>query len=567
LDSFAIPAQRKGLEIAAQIAPDVPDWVRGDPARLRQVILNLIGNAVKFTATGYIEIEATAITGTDGGGVLKLTVTDTGIGISEAARAQLFQKFVQADNSVTRRYGGTGLGLAISKQLVVLMGGEIGFDSKPGQGAIFWFTVRFDKPKSAPSVEFVPQPALLSGRRVIVVDDTALNRRAIAGQLESCGVLVETSADADAMLAALKAGETAGTPYHAAILDQNMPNVCGVELARRIRAIPDFRDLKLILATSVGLPNPSDDARHVGFDAFLAKPLKRATLVETLCRTLSLDTAATAPDPGAWALSTETRGTAGLRILVAEDNQINQQLILAMLNKWGYAATIVADGFAAVAAALSGDYELILMDVQMPGMSGIEAALHIRRMPGIRGETPIVALTAHVLAAVRDDVRAAGIQAHVVKPIDPAALSAAIRRWARGPSQTTAGAGANGSAPAPDGVTAFPPLLDGEVLDRLEEHVGRDCVGQLATMFLSQTPEKLSALDRAIANGDLATAGRLAHDICSTSGNMGATMLMAVARQLEESCRGGLEDALPRLLASIEATYGKSEAPLRARYA
>ncbi len=570
LDNFAIPAQRKGLEIAARIAPDVPDWVRGDPARLRQVVLNLIGNALKFTSAGYIEVEATASTGADGAVVLRVAVADTGIGIAESARGQLFKKFMQADNSVTRRYGGTGLGLAISKQLVALMGGEIGVESKLGEGAVFWFTVRFDKPKSPPAAEFVPQPALLRGRRVIVVDDTALNRRAIAGQLESCGVEVATSPDAESMLAALGAAHARKNLYDVAILDQNMPDVGGVELARRIRAMPEFRELKLILATSVGLPNPSDDARRVGFDAFVAKPLKRTTLVETLCKALSLDTATAASPAGAWALGGETEDRPSLRILVAEDNEINQQLIVAMLRRWGYAATVAQDGFGAVAAALGGDYDLILMDVQMPGLSGIEAAQQIRQAPGPVGETPIIALTAHVLAGVREDVLAAGIQAHVMKPIDPAELYEAIGRWARNPPRPSTkpapiGGGAQ-NGPTDNAILQSAPVIDGELLDRLEAQVGRDCVAQLATMFLTQTPVKLSGLSKAIATGDLTTAGQLAHDICSTSGNLGATSLMDIARQLERTCRSGEGAALPRLIASIEAIYDKSEGPLRARY-
>jgi two-component system sensor histidine kinase/response regulator len=561
VDAFAVQAQRKGLEIAALIDPGLPSWVNGDPARVRQVILNLIGNALKFTATGYIEIEISAKPAANGGGILRVAVSDTGIGISEAAQAELFQKFVQADTSITRRYGGTGLGLAISKELVVLMGGEIGVDSTVGEGTRFWFTVGYDSPRSTPSTAPISEPSLLKGRRVIVVDDTILNRRAIAGQLEASGIDATTLADPAELLPALRKAAAEGAPYDVAILDQNMPETSGIMLARSVRAAPEFRGLKLILATSVGLPNPSDDARRVGFDDFLAKPLKRAALIDSLCRVLSLETVPvlrTAPD-GVWTSSDRRSGGSSLEILVAEDNAINQQLITALLKKWGHKITMVDTGFGAVTAATANDFDIILMDIQMPGMSGIEAATRIRKLAGPRGAVPIIALTAHVLAGAREEVLAAGIQDHVSKPIDPVELALAINRLTSKSAIPTTGATANDAVDISG--------LDETALANLETQVGRKMVAELAGMLLEQTPPKIAGIHDALKSGDTQSARQLAHDIGSTAGNLGMGRVASLTRELERKFGEGALDALSSLAVQIDEAYASAAAPLRARYA
>jgi signal transduction histidine kinase/DNA-binding response OmpR family regulator len=559
VDAFAVQAQRKGLEIAALIDPGVPAWVNGDPARVRQVILNLIGNALKFTSSGYIEIDMSAKPGANGGGMLEVAVIDTGIGISESARAELFQKFVQADTSITRRYGGTGLGLAISRELVLLMGGEIGVDSKVGEGTRFWFTVRYDAPNTAPSVAPVFDPGLLKGRRVIVVDDTILNRRAIAGQLEAAGVQATTLAEPAELLPELRRAAANGEAFDVAILDQNMPHVSGIALARSIRAAPEFQDLKLILATSVGLPNPSDDARRVGFDDFLAKPLKRAALLDALCKVLGLETAPVAAVASAdWAASNRRESGSTLQILVAEDNAINQQLIAALLKKWGHKVTMVDTGFGAVTTATANDFDIILMDIQMPGMSGIDAATRIRKIPGRRGAVPIIALTAHVLAGARDEVLAAGIQEHISKPIDPAALALAIDRLT---SRTALGE----ETLHPDSTDKSG--LDETALSGLENQIGREMVAELAVMLLEQTPPKIADIHSALKSGDTAAARQLAHDIGSTAGNLGMSRVASLSRELERKFSEGAFDEMPALAAQIDEAYARAAAPLTTRYA
>jgi two-component system sensor histidine kinase/response regulator len=429
IDACAVPAQQKGLEVASVFDRTAPRWVRGDPTRLRQILLNLVGNAVKFTATGHVALEVKARAETDVGPLVEFSITDTGIGIPESVRAKLFQKFSQADNSITRRFGGTGLGLAIAKRLVALMGGEIGVESTVGTGTRFWFAVRFDAAMAPPTIAVIPHAAPLKGRRVIVIDDTLINRRAIVGQLESCEIEAMAIEDVDLFFDELLAAADRGMPFDVAILDQQMPGIDGVELARRIRAQPGLAQTKLILATSVGLPNPSDEARHVGFDAFLAKPLTRAALTAALRQVLD----ATGPVPtgkrAQWTPSPNRATSAGLRILVAEDNEINQLVVMTMLDKMGHQAVLAENGYEAVDAALADDFDLILMDLQMPGMGGVEAAAGIHRAGGHRGAVPIIALTAHAMPEVRAQITAAGMQDLVTKPIDPRELSAAIARW------------------------------------------------------------------------------------------------------------------------------------------
>jgi len=556
IDAFAIPVQQKGLEIAALIDPNVPAWVRGDPTRLRQVILNLVGNALKFTSVGYIEVVLSAQL-TAGGGLLRVAVSDTGIGIPEEVRGRLFQNFVQADTSITRRYGGTGLGLAISKQLVALMGGEIGVEGATGGGTCFWFTAAFAPAQSQPTALAFAQPELLKGRRVIVVDDTAINLRAIAGQLESCGVIATTLADPVDLIRELQTARVAGSPYEVAILDQTMPDMSGVSLARAVRALPEFNGMKLVLATSIGLPGPSDDARRAGFDDYLAKPLKRAALITALCKVLGLESTVAMPERGARTSGEGRSSKTALDILVAEDNVINQQVITALLKKWDHTVTIAADGLAAVKAAAGGTYDIILMDLQMPGMSGIEAAAEIRRLPGSRGTVPIIALTAHVLTGIREEALGAGIQDYVMKPIDPAKLESAINRLTRKSSPP--------AAAGPD-IDAGDTMLDQEMLTRLEDQIGRASMDELAHMLLEQTPAKLSDLHRAIEAGDRDLARQLAHDIGSTAGTMGMTAVTALAQELQMTSKDGELAAQASLAAAITATYNAAAEPLRTRY-
>jgi signal transduction histidine kinase/CheY-like chemotaxis protein len=446
LDACAVPAQQKQLEIAGIVDPELPRWVRGDPARLRQVLLNLVGNAVKFTPTGSVALDVVARTGSDGAPSIEFSVTDTGIGIPEAGRAKLFQKFSQADTSITRRFGGTGLGLAIAKRLVELMGSEIHVESAVGEGSRFWFSIGFEAAAAPPTATVLPHPGLFKGRRVIVMDDTAVSRRAIERQLQSCGIEAVVVADGDRFLGELDAAAERGTPFDVAIVDRQMPTATGSGLAEQIHAMPGLSTTKLILATSVGVQDVSDEVRWGGFDAFVAKPLHRATLVATLCQVLDIAEETSAVDGPGWMPEPISPAARPLHILVAEDNEINQVIVAEVLAGMGHQVSLVADGREAAAAALSRDFDLILMDLQMPGMGGVEATAAIRHHGGRRGRIPVIALTAHAMTEVREEILAAGMQDMVTKPIDPGDLATVIQRWSGGrdPAQASFSAAKTG---------------------------------------------------------------------------------------------------------------------------
>ena len=309
------------------------------------------------------------------------------------------------------------------------MGGEIGVDSNPGQGSRFWFAIRLDAVEAPPVATVIPHPTLLRGRKVIVIDDTEINRRAIAGQLASLGIEASVFEHPQEFLAAMYSAAVEGVPFDVAILDERMPTVMGGDLARQIRTRSALDATKLILATSNSMPNPSEATRRAGFNAFVVKPLTRSALTTALCKVLDISFGAVPTGRPRWAPSPDPTETRTVRILVAEDNDINQAIIEAMLTGMGCEATLVSNGHEAVFAALSGDYDLILMDLQMPGMSGVQATAAIRASSGRRGEVPIVALTAHAMAEVHGEILEAGMQDLVSKPIEPAALTLAVRRW------------------------------------------------------------------------------------------------------------------------------------------
>ena len=415
----AATAAERGLGLHASVEDGVPAALRGDPLRLRQVLMNLVGNAVKFTEEGEVAIAVSAGP-IDDGVLLTFRVRDTGSGIPAEVQRRLFQKFTQADSSVARRFGGTGLGLAICRELVTLMGGQIGVASEAGQGAEFWFTVPLELALGAPPVEAAKGEASLAGRRILVVDDTRINRQAMKGQLESAGAQVMLLDGPDAVIAALEAGVIDGDPFDAVVLDQDMPGESGIDLAARIRRTPGIRGTKLVLATSTEPPAAWCEPGGVGLDEMLVKPIRRPVLLAALGRVLASDPALGKAKP--------------LSILVVEDNQINQVVVQTLLDDMGHRVTVATSGASAIEASQNGHYDLILMDIQMPGMSGIEAARRIRLAHDANGSTPIIALTAHAFAAERDQFLEAGMQDHLAKPISVAGLTDVIERWAGKPA-------------------------------------------------------------------------------------------------------------------------------------
>jgi signal transduction histidine kinase/CheY-like chemotaxis protein len=416
---LAPSAHDKGFEIVCDVPPALAAGVKGDPSRLRQVLTNLVANAIKFTERGEVVIEARRRAESPHRRVIRIAVRDTGIGIPAARQAAIFESFTQVDGSTTRKYGGTGLGLTISRQLVALMGGEIGVESTPGAGSCFWFELAFEP--AAAAVAPLPAPIdRLRGLRVLVVDDNATNRTIVRETLRAWGCRPEEAASGAAALAALSAA--AVDPFALVILDMQMPDMDGAETAERIRAEARFADLPLVLLSSTAALR---DSNPTPFAAALAKPVRQAALLRTLREVLggrdegrSRPTASTMPAP-----------LDSPQVLLAEDNAVNRAVAVRMLQKLGCRAEAVETGREAVAAVARKDYDLILMDVQMPEMDGFEATAEIRRRANGGRRTPIIAMTAHAMEGDRERCLAAGMDDYVSKPMSIAALAEALARW------------------------------------------------------------------------------------------------------------------------------------------
>jgi len=419
-------ARRKRLEIGLLVDPEVPVAIAGDPGRVRQILLNLVGNAVKFTTEGEVVIHLGIDDAQDGGLLLRFQVRDTGIGIEEEARGRLFQAFTQADTSTTRRYGGTGLGLAISARLAGLMGGSIGVESRPEQGSTFWFTVHAERRDQKPD-PLSGSSAALEGVRVLVVEDHPLNRRILIQQLEAWGVRVDAVSSAAEAIAHLLRAVQARKPYAIAILDENLPGATGLELAGRLRELPGGAGLGLLLLTSSARRGGARAAEAAGFDGYLSKPVRRSILSQALRNVLAKDRAASAPLVTRHSLA-EASHRERLRALVADDNATNQLVATNMLANLGFRVDVVASGVEVVEAVRRVPYDLVLMDCRMPEMDGFEATAAIRALPGDAARVRVLAATAGVLHGDRERCLAAGMDDYVSKPFTREGLAAALER-------------------------------------------------------------------------------------------------------------------------------------------
>jgi len=420
LELLAAKAEERRLELCCELAPDLPASVLGDPLRLRQILLNLVGNAIKFTSQGEVVLRVCAPRAADGGyaGVLHFEIEDTGIGIEPATCVRLFRPFAQADGSTTRRYGGTGLGLAISRQLCELMGGSIGVRSTPGVGSVFWFNVLCERGESAPQA---PDAApLLAGKRVLVVDDHARQRRALAQSLAALGATCELAADgSEAVALALEACER-GRPHDLLLVDQDMPVLSGATVIESLRAAPGWgRAGFILLGARAARPSALEGV------VSLSKPVRRVALVDACARALGLNERVGARPLGA-------RGAFELRtarVLVAEDNSVNQRVVGRMLEKLGCVAHFATDGREALAALEAGGFDLVLMDCQMPQLDGYGASREIRKREAGLSRVPIVALTANAMQGDRERCLAAGMDDFLSKPLTLEALAAALAQW------------------------------------------------------------------------------------------------------------------------------------------
>ncbi len=460
VELLAGQAHAKGLELACHVLPEAPVAVRGDPSRLRQVLTNLVGNAIKFTDQGEVIVRVSCAEQDAAAALLHFDVVDTGIGMTPEQRDRLFKPFTQADSSTTRKYGGTGLGLAISRQLVELMGGRMDVESEPGKGSRFWFTMRMlRQPEGLAKRRRSPDELL--GLHVLIVDDNATNRKILQSQVSSWGMHPRLAEDAFSGLDQLRESFEQGHPFDVALIDMQMPAMDGIQLARTLKSDPAFATFPLIMLTSLGAHGDRRKALAAGIASYLTKPVRQSHLFDAIAsvmmsvvekraqeervRAAAASAAASGQPGGAEAAPAGRRPL----VLVAEDNAVNQKVATRLLEKLGYRADVVANGAEALEALTRIEYAAVLMDCQMPEMDGYEATAAVRRLENDRRHIPIIAMTAHAMAGDREKTLAAGMDDYVSKPVKTEELKAALARWApRGDGAADRAAAPASAAPA-----------------------------------------------------------------------------------------------------------------------
>ncbi len=503
--TFAAKAHAKGLEICVDVSAEAEGAYQGDPTRLRQVLLNLIGNAVKFTEKGLIFVQVSAMQSR-----LRFAVRDTGPGMTPQARAKLFEKFSQGDDSITRRFGGTGLGLAICKEIVEAMKGAISVQSEVGKGSLFIFEISL--PRTA-SPAMMADVSLLAGKRALVVDDVALNREILTRQLARWNMSVETAHDGVSALIAIDRAEQAGKPFEVVLLDRHMPGQTGNEVADAIRKLEHGETIKLVLCSSISHGVTVSAGTGTQFDAVLFKPLMRAALLETLTNVFC-------DNPLAWAQGGGTEDTriAGADVLLVEDNETNMYAATTMLEQLGCTVTTARSGLEAIRETAKKAFDVILMDMQMPEMDGLQATRHIRATPGPNQTKPILALTANAFVEDAARCKSAGMNEHLTKPIRRHVLEAALARHL--PVRK-----------APDSAPSS--QLCARTWADLQSDMPPAAIKKLATTFINNQTRELEAMRTDIALNDRETLRRRAHSLKGAARLLGATELADAAMSFE----------------------------------
>jgi signal transduction histidine kinase/CheY-like chemotaxis protein/HPt (histidine-containing phosphotransfer) domain-containing protein len=567
---LAEPAQAKNLELIAYCEPGVPARLVGDSGRIRQILLNLASNAVKFTAAGEVSIRVkTESPGAAAGSTAAVyfEVRDTGIGIDPSQHGRLFQSFSQADASTTRRYGGTGLGLAICSRLTDAMEGQIGLDSIPGKGSTFWF--RLPLPVAPPSTDPIPAAGFLNGLRVLVVDDNATNRLVLESQLRGWRLQPEAVPDAASALIRAREADAAGKPFHLAVLDFCMPDTDGLELARRIKADARLADMELIMLTSTMQVNAAEISQ-AGVREWLMKPVRSSEFYNRLVRLMSTHepaVPAAAPSQVPAAPDGPSRG----RILVVEDNEVNQLVARATVSRLGYTVDVVSNGVEALAATGGARYAAVLMDCHMPVMDGFEATRQIRRRDGMHLRLPIIAMTAGALDGDRERCLAAGMDDYLAKPVDAAALEATLARWVPEPEARLV----PGPLPQPLAVTGGAPAAGADTIPALDQDRlailrdlgpddGRGLLPEAVAAFRRGLPAHVAGVQAAVNDGDGPALAQAAHALKGAAANIGAAAVARICAGLEALGRDGTPDGGNTLVRSLAAELNRLDAELDA---
>jgi two-component system, sensor histidine kinase and response regulator len=534
---LALLAHKKGLELIADVAADVPAGITGDPGRIGQVIANLAGNAIKFTEHGHVLVQVRCEENLGDRVQLRFSVTDTGIGIPQNKHATIFEAFSQADGSTTRRFGGTGLGLTISSTLVRLMGGRIWVDSEPGRGSTFQFTATLPV-VDLPSRTYDP---VLVNLPVLIVDDNEINRRIFHEMLTRWRMKPVAVDSGAAALLALADASRRGTPFSLVLLDANMPGMDGFTVAEKMASQPDLGGATIMMLTSSGQFGDSSRCRELGIGAYLTKPIRQADLYGSMCDTLQAHALRSADQAQA---AVAEQPVQRARILLAEDNIVNQRVAVGLLTRRGHTVDVANNGLEALEALEKTTYDVVLMDIQMPRMGGIEATLAIREREAASGRhTRIVAMTAHAMAGDRERYLAAGMDGYLSKPVDQRTLFAAIEV----PMAAAARVRPGPPRPAPP-----PPIAWDDMRRRLGDD---ELVGEIVGLFLADLPARLAAIKAGVVAGNLHAVRITAHALKGSAANMSAVPVSECASALERMAERGSVDPIV-----IEAAWARLDA-------
>ncbi len=534
MDVLALKADEKRIEFACLIHHEVPSLLRGDPGRLRQILINLVGNAIKFTQKGEVVVRVTLEHEDDTRATARFAVTDTGIGIPHHRTDRLFKSFSQVDSSTTRQYGGTGLGLTISRQLAHMMGGEIGVESKVAKGSTFWFTAVFEKQLHGDDEETLI-PGDIKGKRILVVDNNATNRRVLTEQLRLWECRFSEAENGYEALDRLRQAVASGDPFDIGLLDMQMPEMDGKTLGQKIKEDPDLMGTILVMLTSAGQRGEATHLKKIGFAGYLPKPVKRSQLFDCL----AMVTGRTSQTSGLGPQTLVTRHFIAedrkrrIRILLVEDDLTNQKVVLSMLDKLGCRAHIATNGREALQALEKARFDIVLMDIGMPEMDGFEATAEIRNPhSAVRNhDVPIIALTAHAMKGYRERCIEAGMDDYVTKPIRPDELVKAIERHISGKAVPRSAQGVE-ARPGQDDVFDKSGLIE-----RLDGRVG--LCDKLVDIFLDNASTQIADLRKAVKEGNTELVGRHGHAVKGASANMGAKAIERVAFEIERAGNDG----------------------------
>ena len=557
LKSLALRADEKGLELLCEVPSEVPEMVVGDPGRIRQILINLLGNAVKFTTEGEVGLNVWTELIEDGAAILHFTVSDTGMGIDPAKLNTIFDSFNQADTSTTREFGGTGLGLTISKRLVELMGGRIWVESETGVGSRFHFTVRLGTTAPLEAVtESIIVPAILHGVKVLIVDDNRTNRRILEGLVKRWGMNPTVASDAEKALNELAIARAANEPYRLILTDMHMPKIDGFGLVEQIKQTSDISTSTIMMLTSGGQRGDAARCGELGISAYLLKPVRQSELREAIARVLGTkQKAGASPMITRSSLQNDGDSSKSLHILLAEDNAVNQKLAIRMLEKRGHRVALAINGREALKALEKGSYDLVLMDVQMPEMDGLEATTLLRSREKLTGlHQPVVAMTALVMKGDRERCITSGMDGYLTKPIRPQELDEVLDSYVAQERQ---------ALPAPVLSRSLEPAVSiEELMERIDGDVS--FLAELLELFRGDYKEQAATARQALEKKDNAALQRVSHALKGALGNLAAPTASRLAAELESMAKIGdltfaqvrMDDIEAEVIRVIEALEG-----------